>query len=451
LTWKGVGFYHTRMRTKAVFTLLTLLSGLTVLACSESSDGPVESPKPAAEGGAGGQDGGADVSSGGDTGVDVDAKTEGGGGKDVGAGGEGTEGGLVDAQPDTPADAPPEEPLTAKRAAAEMGYGFNLGEFFESTKETPRTFEVAKKKIDAYYAMGFRNLRIPITWTEKVNGTRLVHDPLVGDVDHQHPRLAEITKVIDYALSLPGLYVVINAHHEKELKEYSRDTVLQRLWADITEMYADRDHRLLFEFLNEPHRSGQNEMPGPDLVRMTGMAYEEVRARDPERIVIIGGNRVFYAAEMGNVWKNLDKVGGGNDPFVMATFHHYNPWDFCGDHKYPYTYPWTKEEQEKPMNTMKKWAEGDGQGMPVYIGEWGVGWKSGESKPPLRCNNIREWYSTFHRDSAAPRGQPTAVWDDGGWFKVFDYQTGEFDNNLAECIVGPCAWDGTGRYDGCGK
>ncbi|MDO6425216.1 hypothetical protein, partial [Saccharophagus degradans] len=76
---------------------------------------------------------------------------------------------------------PPSTGITAKQAAAAMGKGFNMGQMFESTQH-PRTFKAAKSKIDAYYNIGYRNLSIPITWTEAVWGNRLVADANVGAV-----------------------------------------------------------------------------------------------------------------------------------------------------------------------------------------------------------------------------------------------------------------------------
>jgi hypothetical protein len=42
------------------------------------------------------------------------------------------------------------------------------------------------------------------------------------------------------------------------------------------------------------------------------------------------------------------------------------------------------------------------------------------------------------------------VWDDGGWFKIFDHATNAFANNLIDCISGSCEWDGADRFNaGC--
>ncbi|WP_096058705.1 cellulase family glycosylhydrolase [Haliangium ochraceum] len=336
--------------------------------------------------------------------------------------------------------------ITAGEAAAAMGRGFNLGQMFENTQH-PRTFAAAKAKIDAYYAKGFRNVRIPITWTDPVGGDRLVYDANVGQVDRGHPRLAVIEQTVDYALSKPGMYVVINAHHERVLKTDNRWWVLERLWQDIADIFRERDHRLLFEILNEPHREGASAapMPAAELRFMTGKAYAKIRAVDPQRIVIIGGNQWFHYSEMAQVWPHLDDVGSGNDAYLMATFHHYSPWSFCGDHQGDYADSWSSSDIIQPMEAMKDWAASVGRGMPVYIGEWGVGWGSRYSD--MQCNNIRLWYQLFDHDVASSKGMPTSVWDDGGWFGSFSHSTNDFSNNLADCISGTCDWTSGERFN----
>jgi len=406
----------------------------------------------AGSGGNSGVGGGTDNPSGGSQGSGGSSTGTGGGGGGASSGGSGTGGqvsgsGGAQGTGGGSGGAPVGTDPTAVEAAAAMGRGVNLGQMFESTQH-PRTLEAASAKIDAYYARGFRNLRIPITWTEVIDGDLLVTDATTGEVNREHPRLAVIESVVDYALSKPDLFVIINAHHEVALKTQSRSAVLERLWQDIADIFGDRDHRLLFEILNEPHREDSSAMPAADLRLMTGLAYDKIRATDAERIILFGGNQWFAANEVPTVWTSLDEVGGGNDPYVMATFHHYDPWTFCGDNQGTYNDAWTDANQSGPMNTMVTWANTVGAGVPVHIGEWGVGWGSVYST--LTCNNIREWYTKFHSVHAGPLGIPTSVWDDGGWFKIFDHATGDYNNNLIDCIEGACEWDGTERMnDGC--
>ena len=321
-----------------------------------------------------------------------------------------------------------------------MGKGFNLGNMFDTGGGS---YAAAKNKIDAYYAKGFRNVRIPVTWTENIDGNKLANSD-TGVVDQGNARLTAIKQAVDYALSLPGMYVVINAHHETTLKEQNRDWVLERLWQDIATIFKDRNHRLLFEFLNEPHLASGGAMDPANLRNMTTKAYNKVRAVDTKRIVIIGGNQWFASNEMATTWPSLSTVGGGNDLYMMSEFHHYTPWSFCGDNQGDYADNWTNNDLAAPMDQMAAWANSVGKGMPVYIGEWGVGW--GSRYTAMHCNNIRQWYSTLQA-TASPKGQATAVWDDGGWFKI--YNGTNFDNNLVDCIGGSCAWEGTDRFAGC--
>ena len=337
---------------------------------------------------------------------------------------------------------------TARVVADAMGRGFNIGNMFDFASNDP-SYAAATAKIDAYYSEGFRNVRIPITWTEALERpgqsslSSLAHTD--GRVKRDHSRLAMIEDVVDYALSKPGLYVVINTHHEKTIKDNEDHVVLGRLWRDISDVFKDRDHRLLFELLNEPHKSeafGLVASSPQGVRRMSKAAYDEIRAVDADRIVIIGGNQWFGAAEMAATWPNLDDVGGGADAFVMATFHHYSPWAFCGSDDPNHAFAWTADAIAEPMDVMIAWSNSVGGGMPIYIGEWGVAWNRNNPAGGLQCNNIRQWFHLFDQYIANPKRQPTAVWDDGGWFKLWSHQTNTWDTNLHECISGPCAWNG---------
>lgn len=330
---------------------------------------------------------------------------------------------------------------TARQAADAMGKAFNLGQMFDNTQHPP-TLDAARPKIDAYYTRGFRTVRIPVTWTEDVGGTILA-DPETGQVDRSSARLAELAAVVDYALAQPGLYVVLNAHHEIRLKDRGDAAILAQLWTDISDLFGDRDGRLMFEILNEPHLSNKEPMLPATLREMTGRAYALIRQDDPARIVIIGGNQWFGAHEMALTWPNLDAVGGGHDPYVMATFHHYSPWEFNGDNQGDYADPWTDDDIASPMQVMADWASTTGGGMPVFIGEWGVGW--GSRYDIMDCNNIRQWYARFDAVHARRFGMPTAVWDDGGWFEVYDHSTNSFSSNLIDCIDGACMLSGPER------
>ncbi|RPJ68820.1 glycoside hydrolase family 5 protein [Alteromonas sediminis] len=338
--------------------------------------------------------------------------------------------------------------ITARVAADQMGMGFNIGQMFENEQHTP-SFEEARPKIDAYYALGHRNVRIPITWTESMYGSMMVNDPDVGDVNFDHPRVRELIKIVDYALSLPGMYVVINAHHEKTLKRDNKYKVIERIWADLSNYFKDRDFRLLYEILNEPHID-TDPMPVEHIRYMTELAYKRIRAVDPHRIIIIGGNQWFAAKELMVTWPDLEPIGGGKDAYIMATIHHYEPWSFHGEDG-DKSAPWTLENIVEPMEQAEHWAATVGNNMPIYIGEWGNGW--GKQFDKFDCNQTREWYRLFDSTYASQREQgvmPTAVWDDGGWFMIWSHEEDAFNNNLHQCISGKCVMTGEAMINaGC--
>lgn len=377
---------------------------ITGAVCDESGNG-------------GGDNGGGDNGGGDNGGGDNGGGDNGGGDNGGGDNGGGDNGASM-----------PDQPITALEAAALMGTGFNLGQMFDNDQHSP-TLTAASKKIDAYYAEGFRNVRIPVSWTISIGGSALVDNS--GTVKRDHPRLQELINTVDHALSYEDMFVVINAHHEAAIKDGNNAAMLEQLWSDISDIFKDRSHRLIFQVLNEPHLSGGGAMSPGNLRHMTGLAYDKIRANTPTRIVVIGGNQWFGAHEMAISWPNLDAVGGGDDSYLMASFHHYNPWSFHGQGNH--MTDWNSSHLEGPFSTMQNWANGVGQGMPIYISEWGTDW--GQYKSAMDCNNIRAWYQAL-AEHARLEGIPTSVWDDGGWFMIFSHASNSYNNNLYQCAIG---------------
>jgi hypothetical protein len=197
--------------------------------------------------------------------------------------------------------------------------------------------------------------------------------------------------------------------------------------------------------LNEPHDVNGAAMPAAMLRSMSRLAYAQIRAIDPERVVVISGNQWASSNELALVWTDLAGMGEGLDPYVMATFHHYDPWaQFHSEGSPDKAYNFDVNTIENPMRQAQQWQTTVGANMPIFIGEWGVGW--GKQWNVMDCNNVRRWYALFPQ-SAQTFGMPTQVWDDGGWFGVFDYASGTFKNNLAQCITGDCEWSGTERFN----
>jgi aryl-phospho-beta-D-glucosidase BglC (GH1 family) len=86
------------------------------------------------------------------------------------------------------------------------------------------------------------------------------------------------------------------------------------LWEAITRHFAGRmNDGLAFELLNEIVLPASN--PWNVLIKQ---AVARIRAIDPQRLIIIGGNHYNAAHEL----KNLDVI---DDPNILYTFHYYTP------------------------------------------------------------------------------------------------------------------------------
>jgi endoglucanase len=88
------------------------------------------------------------------------------------------------------------------------------------------------------------------------------------------------------------------------------------LWETLARRYLGVREPLAFELMNElvlPDSEPWN--------RLAGLTVDALRKIDPERAIIIGGNRYNAASEL----KNLNLL---NDPGVFYTFHFYEPMLF---------------------------------------------------------------------------------------------------------------------------
>lgn len=227
--------------------------------------------------------------------------------------------------PGTPA---PGTAILAKTAAARMSNGFNVGNTFE-TNQHPRTAASVNAMIDAYYAQGFRTVRIPIRWI----GTGFSDGDLAnasGVVNKTHARLAVISAIVDHAIS-KGMFVVINTHHDNWLFDgawaTSKYAVHQNLWSGICDVFKDKSPNLMFEVMNEPHGSINTNSAVVRAINQN--AYNIIRAcggNNPTRIVVLTGQDWNGPSSLQNTWPSVAQIpGGGNDPYVIGSIHFYDP------------------------------------------------------------------------------------------------------------------------------
>lgn len=325
-----------------------------------------------------------------------------------------------------------EKARSAKDAAAVMVNGFNVGNTFELDQH-PRTPEFVDAIIDAYYAEGFRQVRVPVRWLHSDWGGEPSLADETGKVDRSHPRLAALSRIIDHAID-KGMYVVVDAHHEDWLFDNdwspAQLATFQNLWRGVCDVFKDKDRKLIFEVLNEPH--GRISDDSEAVRALNKSAYDIIRhcgGKNDRRIIIIDGQNWGSPASLRLTWpKVTDIPGGGRDPNLIGSIHFYDPLTLThAPDADGIEAPWSPEKIESVLDGVATWADGR---LPIYVGEFGVNW----NQHAHRINdNVKGWYAAV---AAAVRSRrwAFAVWDDGGWFRVMDRKDHSFDGLQKDCV-----------------
>lgn len=323
-------------------------------------------------------------------------------------------------------------PITAMEAAADMGFGFNVGNTFE-VDQHPREASSVNAMIDAYRGEGYRWVRIPVRWIgSDWDGEGALADA-AGEIDREHPRLAQLEAIVDHALA-SGMYVVINSHHDEWIFEApwsdGQRAVFVRVWTQIAELFAGRDHRLVFEIINEPHGSIVSDSAA--VQALNAGAYAAIRSsggNNAERIVIIDGEDWGSPASLRATWTDVTEIpGGGDDPYLMGSIHYYAPLALThASDASGIDTPWSVADIEASFDAVLAWASGR---LPIFVGELGVNW---DQHAHTINDNVRSWYAAVASE-ARERGWVFALWDDGGWYRVMNRSDQTF-NGLEDAAL----------------
>ena len=295
-------------------------------------------------------------------------------------------------------------PLQAQRSpseiAATMGRGINLGNTLEPPNEDSWNNGPAREEFfDWYVEAGFQTVRIPVRWD---NHTAAEPPYAVSDV-----WMDRVEEVVDWGLDR-GLVVILNTHHDDWIKQqYAVAGMRDRfdaIWRQISERFATKTDRLLFEIINEPFgltRQNVDELNE----RVLGI----IRQTNPTRVVIFSGNE----------WAGLDQLVTAaipDDPYLMGYFHSYDPWPFAGEG----TGTWETSEFSGLQQRMERAADWSAStGIPVMISEFGAVHSAD------RASRLR-FYAAY-TEEAMRHGIPFQVWDDGGMFGLLNRSSGTWD------------------------
>lgn len=193
-----------------------------------------------------------------------------------------------------------------------VGKCINLGNTFEPPAEAawggrPATAQDLKNIAKA----GFNTIRIPVRWDTHAGGA--------PDFKIDDAYMARIEKVVTTAQA-EGLNVILNSHHFERIHKEPLESAAQlaAMWKQIAARFANHSKSTLwFEIENEPH----DKFDHSNLLAVLSPALREIRKTNPDRPVIIGGER----------WSGIDSLATlplPDDPHIIPTFHYYDPFEF---------------------------------------------------------------------------------------------------------------------------
>jgi endoglucanase len=303
----------------------------------------------------------------------------------------------------------PMRDMTAKQLVYDMKVGWNLGNTMDATTggETgwgnPKTTQAM---IDAVKAMGFKTVRIPVTWASNIGPSP--NYAITGSW------LDRVEEIANYVLR-DSMYAIVNTHHDEwvTLTASSQSTVsdkLAKVWTQIATRFRNYSDYLVFETLNEPRGTTNEWTGGTPETRAILNAYHlaavnAIRAtggNNASRLIMICGHAATPTTECvsGIVIPN------SNDPRCIVSLHTYYPQElsFSGG-----TSTWGTSTDQlnviKELEREKTDVSTKGGGTAI-IGEWGT----------IDKNNLssRVAHAEYYAREARNRGMLPVWWDNGG-------------------------------------
>lgn len=325
--------------------------------------------------------------------------------------------------------------MTSADLVAEMGVGWNLGNSLD-TKDSDKTAWgnplPNEAIIDQVFNMGFRTLRVPVTWNWDMQSTA----PYTINEDF----LNQVQETVNYGIS-KGMHVMINVHHDEDwLRPTNADAPiatprLASLWTQIANRFEPYGDKLIFETLNETRllNSPEEWSGGTAEGRAVLNDFHEAAVN---AIRATGGNNAerhlmvsTYAASTLPVAMDALEIPN-NDERVIISLHTYFPWQFTGEENGG-TPNWGTAQERADLEAefdyiRNKWVVEEGRA--VILGEWGARDRNNLS--------MREGYAQFYVEESLERGLLPIVWDDGLGFRLLDRPNLDWHfPSLAETIV----------------
>lgn len=364
---------------------------------------------------------------------------------------------------DARAPTPPSEPGTAPTLldvsalptpVPSFRRGLNLGNRLDAPSEGEWGPVLHESDFPRIAARGFDHVRLPVRFSAHAGAARpyAIHADFIARVDW----------AVERALAA-GLSIVIDLHHYDELfvDPATHGRRFLGIWEQLAEHYAGFPDAVAFELLNEP----QQALDAERWNALLEATLARVRRLHPERLVIIDAPDLAYALSL--PWLVVPA-----DPNLMVAVHIYSPTLFTfqgsSDINGPAVATTGIVFPGPPAAPLEPAAEASGDawvtewiadyntlpsadnpsgprvieelfvavdryvaetGLPVYLGEWGVG---DGADLDSRINWLRAV-----RGQADARGIGWSIWDDGNAFALFEPETGTWQDELVDALLEP--------------
>ena len=191
-----------------------------------------------------------------------------------------------------------------------IGKCVNMGNMLEAPNEGEWGRAIADNDFTIIKTAGFNTVRIPVRWSAHAGAAA----PYTIDAAF----MARVKHVVGLA-ETADLGIILNVHHYQELFDTPDAHAVRfaELWKQIAIAFKDSSPKLWFELINEPN----NRLNDGNLLAVLNPALANVRASNPTRPVIIGGQN----------WSGVGSLATlplPNDPYLVPTFHTYDPFNF---------------------------------------------------------------------------------------------------------------------------
>lgn len=330
-------------------------------------------------------------------------------------------------------------PKTAQQIADDMGAGWNLGNAFDAADcswlSDEMDYESAwngtkteRELIKAVKGMGFRTIRIPVSW----------HDHVDKNYNISSAWMKRVKEVVQWCLD-EDMYVILNTHHDiskdfiyPDNAHYDQsERYIKAVWKQISAEFADKGDKLIFESVNEIRAVG------------TGNEWWFDRNNIPKNVQ----EYISCVNRLNQAFVDTVRAGGGNNAgrFLMIPGYDTStdgitnkyftmPEDSAKDKLMVTVHIYTEKASEYRALINAAYDKFTAKGIPVVIGEFGTVIKTNAAKRA----EIEGATAAYARS----KGMTVVRWDNNGFggstdsYGLIDRKTLEWKfEDIAEAIV----------------